>query len=265
MNDLRFDFGKNWQQFLDSLNEERILNAVESVMEMLERDNLEGLRFLDIGSGSGLFSLAAKRLGAEVYSFDFDPYSVACTERLKSIYHPDNNSWKIEQGSALDEVYMRSLGKYDIVYAWGVLHHTGNMERALSNVQIPVSKNGLLYISIYNDQAIKSKFWKKVKKIYCSCWAGRYLVKSIFIPYFALQAVLISIIKYRNLNGCFSFYKKRRGMSIFRDWIDWLGGYPFEVAKPEKIFNFFKDNGFLLLNLTTTNGLGCNQFVFKKL
>jgi 2-polyprenyl-6-hydroxyphenyl methylase/3-demethylubiquinone-9 3-methyltransferase len=65
-------------------------------------------------------------------------------------------------------------------------------------------------------------------------------------------------------DGIFSMYKKSRGMSVYHDWIDWLGGYPFEVAKPEDIFNFYKQHGLQLENLITTNRLGCNQFVFSK-
>ncbi len=79
-----------------------------------------------------------------------------------------------------------------------------------------------------------------------------------------LQSIAIGLIKYKNPIGKFSNYKSKRGMSIYHDWIDWLGGYPFEVAKPEMIFNLYKNHGFVLDNLFTTNRLGCNQFVFRK-
>lgn len=52
-------------------------------------------------------------------------------------------------------------------------------------------------------------------------------------------------------------------MSHWHDWIDWVGGYPFEVAKPELIFDFYRDRGFTLHNMTTCGGGGgCNEFVF---
>lgn len=123
----RFEFGKNWSRFLELLNEERILKAEQSLREMLEVENLEGKTFLDIGSGSGLFSLAARRLGAKVYSFDFDTNSFECTTELRRRFFENDENWKVEQGSALEREYVESLGKFDIVYSWGVLHHTGSM------------------------------------------------------------------------------------------------------------------------------------------
>ncbi len=80
----RFEFGKNWSAFLAHLSEDRILKAEQSLREMLEVETLTGKTFLDIGSGSGLFSLAARRLGAKVFSFDFDSNSYACTKELRA-------------------------------------------------------------------------------------------------------------------------------------------------------------------------------------
>ena len=82
----RFEFGKNWGRFLAVLNDERISEAEASLKSMLKVEGLTGKSFLDIGSGSGLFSLAARRLGARVHSFDYDPQSVACTAELKRRY-----------------------------------------------------------------------------------------------------------------------------------------------------------------------------------
>jgi len=133
--DLRFQFGKNWGRFLEVLDDERIAEAERSLVEMLEVRDLRGRSFLDVGSGSGLFSLAARRLGAtRVHSFDYDADSVACTRELKRRYYANDADWTIEQGSVLDPTYLQPLGTFDIVYSWGVLHHTGDMWRALGNV-----------------------------------------------------------------------------------------------------------------------------------
>ncbi len=258
----RFQFGKNWQNFLSTLDEERIEEAIVSLKIMLEVDTLEGKTFLDAGSGSGLFSLAAKILGASVYSFDFDPESVSCTKALKNKYFQDDKNWQIEEASVLDKTYIKQLGQFDIVFSWGVLHHTGDMNTALENIITPVSSQGTLFIAIYNDQGLQSKAWRKIKKTYCSGLFGQALVAGLFLPLFTLLHALLGLIESGNIFSHFTQYKKRRGMSIYYDWLDWLGGYPFEVAKPEFIFDYYKNNGFNLQKLITKRGWGCNEFVF---
>lgn len=261
----RFQFGENWKRFLSVLNDERIAEAEKSLKEMLEVEDLQGKSFLDIGSGSGLFSLVARRLGAKVYSFDYDPQSVACTQELKRRYFPDDSNWTVEQGSVLDADYLKSLGQFDIVYSWGVLHHTGAMWKALENVSFPVINGGQLFIAIYHDQGGASKRWLKVKQFYCSGIVGKTLVSAFFIPYFIFGGLAVDIVKRRNPVLRYTEYKKSRGMSVVYDWYDWLGGYPYEVALPEEIFKFYRDRGFILKNMITSGGgLGNNQFVFVK-
>ena len=261
----RFAFGKNWHSFLSVLDDERIAEAEKSLQHMLEMETLQGRSFLDIGSGSGLFSLAARRLGARVHSFDYDTDSVACAQELKRRYFAGDADWIIERGSVLDTDYIKRLGQFDIVYSWGVLHHTGAMWQALENAALPVAVGGRLLIAIYNDQERKSQFWRGVKRAYCESAMGRILVPSLFIPYFIAGGFIKDLLRGRNPAARYSEYKKSRGMSIFHDWIDWLGGYPFEVAKPEEIFSFYRARSFVLDKLVTCGGgLGNNQFVFTR-
>jgi 2-polyprenyl-3-methyl-5-hydroxy-6-metoxy-1,4-benzoquinol methylase len=73
----RFEFGGNWTRFLRLVNDERIAHAQEALSAMLGTKSLQGKSFLDVGSGSGLSSLSAARLGVgRIHSFDFDPQSV---------------------------------------------------------------------------------------------------------------------------------------------------------------------------------------------
>src|SRR5688572_18651274 len=116
----RFAFGENWARFLELIDEERIGAAEQAIQDFLEVEDLEGVRFADVGSGSGLSSLAAYRLGAQVSSFDFDPGSVACTAELRRRYGSEER-WSVEEGSVLDIKYLEGLGAFDVVYSWGVL------------------------------------------------------------------------------------------------------------------------------------------------
>jgi 2-polyprenyl-3-methyl-5-hydroxy-6-metoxy-1,4-benzoquinol methylase len=264
----RFEFGKNWASFLAILDEERISIAEKSLRDMLEVEDLSGKAFLDIGSGSGLFSLAARRLGARVLSFDYDSDSVACTRELKRRYFPDDEQWHIEQGSALDQSYVRSIGKFDVVYSWGVLHHTGKMWEGLENAALPVADNGLLFVAIYNDTGSQAKRWQWIKQTYCR-------LPSFLRPTFAMLVISPDEAK-RMLSYSVSGkpleyfrvwreYRNTRGMSRWRDIIDWVGGFPYEVASADEIFEFYKAKNFRLKKMKTGGvGLGCNEFVFEK-
>jgi 2-polyprenyl-3-methyl-5-hydroxy-6-metoxy-1,4-benzoquinol methylase len=261
----RFAFGKNWDRFLRVLNDGRVTAAERSLREMLQVDNLDGRSFLDVGSGSGLFSLAARRLGAHVHSFDYDLASVACTAELKRRYYRNDPDWTVEPGSVLDRAYLESLGTYDVVYAWGVLHHTGAMWQAFENIASLISARGLLVVAIYNDQGNWSARWRRVKRLYCAGPLGRAVVCATCIPAFVARDLAADLVWLRNPIKRYSEYGRQRGMSVVHDWIDWLGGYPFEVARPEQVFDFFSERGFHLRKLKTCGGsVGCNEFVFQR-
>ena len=261
----RFEFGKNWIRYLDDFDDIKLNNAEESLKNMLNLETLKGKSFLDVGCGSAIFSLAAKNLGANVVSVDYDPNCITCANNLKNKFYKNDDRWTILEGSAINKDFMVSLGQFDIVYSWGVLHHTGEMWNALNYIDDNVKEQGKLFISLYNDQGFMSKVWKYIKKLYVI--TPRFLKFLIAFPCLialwgpTMLRDLIALkpfISWRN-------YNRNRGMAAYRDLLDWVGGYPFEVASPDKVFLFYKQKNYSLKNLVTiSGGHGCNQYVFQK-
>ncbi len=262
--EIRFEFGENWSRFLNVIDEQRIAGAERSLKEVFDTESMAGKRFLDIGCGSGLFSLAARRLGAEVYSFDYDTRSVVCCLELKRRYFPEDALWRTERGDVLSETYLKPLGQFDFVYSYGVLHHTGEMFKALELAGSTVKNAGKLFVSIYNDQGAATVRWRMIKKTYNRTPAA--LKIFILAPLFARMwgpSFVRDLFRGRTFS-CGKAYDGERGMSPWHDVVDWVGGYPFEAARPGEIINFYEQRGFATLKMKSSGGHGCNDYVFIK-
>jgi len=136
---------------------------------------------------------------------------------------------------------------------------------ALENVVPLVKPGGALFVAIYNDQGRASRMWFLIKKLYNELPRGlRFLV---LVPAF-LRLWMPTAVRDLLLGRPFRTwrtYSAERGMSPWRDVVDWVGGYPFEVARPEQVFDLFRDRGFTLDRLKTcAGGLGCNEYVFRR-
>ena len=265
-NEPRFAFGANWLRFISHLDEARVRSAESSLQSALRTSTLDGRTFLDVGSGSGLFSLAASRLGAaRVHSFDFDSESVECTRLLKARFAPQLETWTIEHGDVTDEHYCAALGAFDDVYCFGVLHHTGSMWQALDNVLGCVAPEGRVFVSIYNDQGRTSARWRRVKRLYhrLPTRLRPLFAAGVWGPFELREAAHGLVHGPRAYLGTWT--NRDRGMSKWHDIVDWIGGYPFEVAKPERVLDGCHVRGFELTGLQTVNGsLACNEFLFVR-
>lgn len=272
-----FHFGRNWTNYVKKVvNEKVIEEAKKSLLEYLPSECYEGKTFIDIGFGSGIFSLAATLLGCKkVISFDSDAQNLIAMEILRKRFEPTiphNVAWIVFQGNILDETLVNKLTNTgDIVYSWGVLHHTGNMWQAIRNATRLTKENGYFIIAIYND-APTSQAWQKIKEFY----NRHLLIQPILGTIYGCFVCAGYMIKNKTLN----LYRKR-GMHVFYDAIDWLGGYPYEFASFLEVKNFIEKLGFTLIKSPTklpsyknekitlidilrAKYTGCNEFVFLK-
>jgi 2-polyprenyl-3-methyl-5-hydroxy-6-metoxy-1,4-benzoquinol methylase len=262
-----FKFGRNWQTFVaEHLDDERRRIAKESVADLC--GDLTGKTFLDIGAGSGLFSLCAHELGAaSVTSIDVDPDSVASCRNLHAAAgSPDD--WKVLEGSILDKPLVEQLASADVVYSWGVLHHTGDMWTAIRNAASLVNPGGTFVIAIYNTASdrrfLDSDRWLKIKRTYVH--SGRPVQKLMEWAYGGFLAAN-EIRRGRNPIQTSREYKQARGMARKTDLIDWIGGYPYEYATVDEIISFCERECGMTERRTiglTPKDTGCNQFVFER-
>jgi 2-polyprenyl-6-hydroxyphenyl methylase/3-demethylubiquinone-9 3-methyltransferase len=260
--DPAFAFGENWARFLKSLSNSQIEQATHAVGTLIGGD-LHDKTFIDIGSGSGLSSLAARRLGARVYSFDYDPRSVACTQELRRRFFPGDEAWTVAEGSVLDRAYLATLGQFDVVYSWGVLHHTGRMWTAIENAARLVRSGGLFAIGIYNFRGGRrgTATWAKLKRWYCLAPRWQQLAwESAYMTWHLAYRAAVG----RNPVRMIREYHVGRGMSWRHDATDWLGGYPYEAATPGEILEFVRGKfNFELTKQNVDLGLGVSEFVFQ--
>lgn len=271
---MRYEFGRNWARFVDgALSEGRIEIARAHLLRFLGLESLAGKSFLDIGSGSGIHSLAAWRSEASrVHSFDFDGDSVETTRRLRELAGSPTH-WEVTAGSVLDRPMMSSLSKADVVYSWGVLHHTGAMWQALENAALAMHETSVLYVALYcSDVYIvpTPEHWLATKQRYNRAGpVGRFLMEC---RYAASQAGLGELRRGRPVSSFRQLqhyvrmvrnYERQRGMAYWTDVRDWLGGWPMEFASIAETKRFCAERlGLELINIKA--GEGCAEYLFRR-
>ena len=259
-----FSFGENWSHYAEKIDEARIEEAEKSLIRLVGRENIEGKTFLDIGCGSGLFSLAAVRLGAKkLLAVDLDPQSVETTRKTLSRYAPGGN-WDVQNISVFN-LNADKQGVFDVVYSWGVLHHTGAMYQAITKASTMVAPGGMISLALYGKTPFCG-MWRVEKRIYSK--SPKWVQKIIEAFYIMLVRIRLAL-KGESLKQRREKYWKQRGMDTYHDMRDWLGGYPYESISPDEAMSFMRGLGFDQVRSFTEPcigllGAGCDEYSFTR-
>lgn len=263
-----FAFGKNWLDYARKIDEPKIAQAVADLQRLSGRERLDGLSFLDIGCGSGLHALAAIRMGAtRVLGVDIDADSVAASRDTLARFAPDADA-RFEVVSVFD-MTAQTHGGFDLVYSWGVLHHTGDMYRALAAAANLVRPEGMFMVALYR-KTLFCGMWRAIKRWYASAMPAAQ--QRAMRAYTGLRR-LTFVLRGRSLDEYIRDYGKSRGMDYYNDVHDWMGGYPYESISPQDCRTFFARQGFRLerefvhASLRHRLGLfgsGCDEYTFVR-
>jgi 2-polyprenyl-3-methyl-5-hydroxy-6-metoxy-1,4-benzoquinol methylase len=272
MNDLlnkesHFAFGKNWLDYASKIDEDKINQAMADLQRLNSGSRFDGLSFLDIGCGSGLHALAAIRLGASrVRCVDIDADSVIATRGTLAKFAPDFPA--VVSEDSVFNMTPESHGRFDVVYSWGVLHHTGDMFRAMELASQLVAEHGVFMIALYRKTPFCG-MWRILKKHYAnSSLKTQKKMMHIYLVVYHSVARLVGI----DIKSKIAGYDKSRGMDYYNDIHDWLGGYPYQSIAPEQCIEYFSERRFIVdySNIKKASkslgifGSGCDEFTFKR-
>jgi len=254
-----FSFGENWTSYLSHADASAFEGARADIITWLGEKGVSGKRILDLGSGSGIHSSCMHFLGArELVSVDLDPKSVSATRSLwERAGRPA--SWTVVQGSALDRPFIESLGQFDIVYSWGVLHHTGAMWTAIENAAVAVASGGLFWITLYT-KGENYPVHHELKR--------RYNRASPLGKWFMLRREIVRRMywRFRAYQNPFTWnHRVTRGMDVYHDLVDWLGGLPYEVASANEVVRWARQRGFILEQIEARGEGGCSSYIFSRI
>jgi 2-polyprenyl-6-hydroxyphenyl methylase/3-demethylubiquinone-9 3-methyltransferase len=265
-----FAFGKNWAAYAEKVTAAEIVEAERGLTQLLGTDRLNGQRFLDIGCGFGLHALAALRLGArEVVAVDLDPDNVATTRAMLERHAPPKTAFRVEEVSVFD-LRPEAMGTFDIVYSWGVLHHTGDMDRAMRCAAAMTEPGGRFAFArrIWMDW-----FWRREKRWYAHAFpTAQHRARAIYVALFRLRLWATG----RNFARYVGDYHSNRGMDFYHDVHDWMGGFPYESILPKEVDVVMQALGFTAECIFTRKGKmlgrslgifgsGCDEYVYRRL
>ena len=112
-------------------------------------DALRGKDVLDVGCGSGIATQMLAEAGANVTAVDLTDWAVETTRRRLAAFglEGDVRREDAEQLPFADE-------SFDLVFSWGVIHHSSDMDRALAELVRVCRRGGRIVIMVYHRHSL---------------------------------------------------------------------------------------------------------------
>jgi SAM-dependent methyltransferase len=144
---------RNWRENVDKF----ILDELQ-----MTREQIRGKRVLDAGCGQGRWSYGFIKLGATVRGIDTSVSAIKyANEHLKRTTPPA----RFCVLNVLDERQLSKVfnnAEFDIIWCWGVLHHTGDPEKGFDNLVKLLKPGGTIHLYLYGKKSFVNKFWRRV-------------------------------------------------------------------------------------------------------
>lgn len=229
------------------------LKGVLKHLEELFPEGVKGKRVLDGGSGSGMVSVAFALMGADVTGVDITP---KCVENgYKRAEHYGVKCKFINESLVTLDL---SNEHFDIIYSWGVLHHTEDARQSFFSLARHLREGGEIIVAVYLKTKI-SWFWNFARIFYQNAPT---VFKTIFLN---IGSVFLNIV---DLFRKIIFNKERymmRGTNNKEILNDWFGVPHRTFHSYNEVFKWFDENGLdcKLINPATGRFKSTSNFVVR--
>lgn len=122
------------------------------ILENIGRFDLKGKKLLEIGYGMGTDHLSLARQGAELFGLDLTPKNLEITRRRLHLFGFDS---QLAVGDAERLPYNDQ--SFDFVYSFGVIHHSPDTQKIISEIYRILKPGGRCWITVYHRNSIF--FW----------------------------------------------------------------------------------------------------------
>lgn len=142
------EYGLGSKEFFQAAVEERYENDAPWIKRLIDSIPVKGKKVLEVGCGMGVDLLEFAKNGARVTGIDLVDNHLKLASRLFAL---NKLEAKLLNADAEDLPFPPEA--FDIVYSFGVLHHTPNTQKAIDEVQRVLRPNGTAIVGLYHKNS----------------------------------------------------------------------------------------------------------------